>query len=134
MLDPVNNFSSPFSISSHNILGTVQVTNHSMLRILKGDTELESKLPHSSWVRFTHLRGDIEPVVYSRFKSPAGTGELDPIVIYEPETRDKIRKVLIGGSDSLQFWLIKVLFLDALRFLSNQQEYNYFIFIWNTTP
>jgi len=124
MLDPVNNFTSPFTMSSHNILGPVKVSNHSMLRILKGYIEMDPMYARSSWVRFTNLREDIEPVVFSRFKSSDGSEYTDPIVIYEPEIKDKIRKVIIGGSDALQFWLIKVLFLDALLYLSNQQEHN----------
>ena len=43
-----------------------------------------------------------------------------PVAIYEPEDGGNIRKVLVGAS-GLEHWLVKLILLDAIRFLSNKQ-------------
>jgi len=117
MLDPVNNFTSDFTISSHLRVEKVGVLQHQLLKILKAGVEVELS-NNISWVGFGQLGDSAEPVIVSRHTTRAGVITETPLVIYQPTN---IRKVLIGGSGSMEFWLIKLVFLDAVQFLANKQ-------------
>ena len=51
---------------------------------------------------------------------PGSSVEL-PLVVAESEAADGIRKVFIGGTDAMKFWLVKLVVADMLQYLSNQQ-------------
>jgi hypothetical protein len=44
-----------------------------------------------------------------------------PIVVAESEAVDGIRKVFIGGTDAMKFWLVKLVVADMIQYLSNHQ-------------
>lgn len=121
MLDPVRNYSAPYSVSSHLSLGSLLVLNHTLLRVVKHDIEVQQEFGQPSWVGFDSLSDHLETIVFSRLRDSAGSETVKPTVVYEPETGNNIRKVLIGGTNALENWLIKLIFLDAIQFLSNQQ-------------
>ncbi len=39
----------------------------------------------------------------------------------ETDAADGIRKVFIGGTDAMKFWLVKLVVADMIQYLSNKQ-------------
>jgi hypothetical protein len=42
-------------------------------------------------------------------------------VVAETDAADGIRKVFIGGTDAMKFWLVKLVVADMIQYLSNKQ-------------
>ncbi len=42
-------------------------------------------------------------------------------MVAETDAADGIRKVFIGGTDAMKFWLVKLVVADMIQYLSNKQ-------------
>jgi len=109
------NSSSPFKLSSHMSISSPATGDHPLLRIIKSNLTLSGPQPGSNWVRFETLGDGVGQVVSAKFAD----GMEAPIVIEDEGKTDQIKKVVIGGSNAMQQWYIKLVFLDALHYLSS---------------
>lgn len=122
VMDLAKNLTSPFSISSHQSPTDLQVLNHTLLSLIKPNIVTNSGLTGGSgWATFSELADHIQPVVLATVKGvEAKASEVKPVAILEPGEGGNIHKLIIGGSN-LNHWLVKLLLLDAIKFLSNEQ-------------
>jgi len=113
--DSSSNTSSPYRMSSHMSISNPATGDHPLLRIIKSNMTLSGPQPGSQWVRFESLGDGVEKVVSAIFDD----GVEAPIVIEDQGNNDHIKKIVIGGSNAMQQWYIKIVFLDALYYLSS---------------
>ena len=66
----------------------------------------------SQWVRFETVDDEVGNVL------SADDGMEAPIVIEDQGNSDHIKKIVIGGSKAMHQWYLKIVFLDALHYLS----------------
>lgn len=112
--DSSTNTSSPFRVSSHMSISSPATGDHPLLRIIKSNMTVSGPQPGSQWVRFESLGDGVGKVVSATFDD----GMEAPIVIEDQGNSDHIKKIVIGGSKAMQQWYLKIVFLDALYYLS----------------
>jgi len=102
----------------------------SVARITRTDRTYVDKVPGSSWTVFVSNHSTYIPVSQARLSSHLSAPQANNItveltdVVYSPVIldrgkRDGIRRLLFGAG--FEFWLHRMLFLDALSFLSHGQ-------------
>ena len=112
--DSSNNNTSPFSYSSHLTITSPTTGNHKLFRILKPNMTISGIQSGDHWVKFDSLGKGLSTVASATFP-----GHIDaPIVIEDQGLNDHVRKIVIGGSNAMNQWFIKLLFLDSLNYLS----------------
>jgi len=113
--DSSTNSSSPFKYSSHQSISSPATGDHPLLRIIKSNLTIPGPQPGNGWVRFEFLGEGVTSVL----STEGSDGTEAPIVIEDTGVKDHIKKIVIGGSNAMQQWYIKLLFLDALHYLSS---------------
>jgi len=113
--DTSTNSSSPYTISSHLTISSPATQQHPLLRIIKTNLTIAGAQTGNHWVRFDSLGGGVDSVMTAVFSD----GKEAPIVVEDPGEIDHIKKIIIGGSNAMQQWFIKLLFLDSLQYLSS---------------
>jgi len=112
--DSSNNNTIPFSYSSHLTMSSPTTGDHKLLRILKSNLTISGIQSGDHWVKFDTVGKGVSTVASATFP-----GHIDaPIVIEDPGLEDNVRKIVIGGSNAMSQWFIKLLFLDSLNYLS----------------
>merc|ERR1719300_620207 len=109
-----NSSSYSLKISSHTSLSSISTGEHPMFRILKKNLTLTGYQLGAKWLRFESLVNGFDQIITGSFDD----GVVAPIVIEDLGNIDGVKKVLIGGNKSMQYWFIKLLVLDALNYLS----------------
>jgi len=109
-----NSSSYSLKISSHTSLSSISTGEHPMFRILKKNLTLTGYQLGAKWLRFESLVDGFDQIITGSFDD----GVVAPIVIEDLGNIDGVKKVLIGGNKSMQYWFIKLLVLDALNYLS----------------
>ncbi|KAF4523771.1 hypothetical protein B566_EDAN013599 [Ephemera danica] len=98
-----------------------------VLRLTRAGETAWGTLPGEDWTVFSPNHSTYEPLAWaspladipSPFTSSEGTTRLLTTVVQDHGTLDGIQRVLFGSG--LRFWLHKLLFLDALSYLSHGQ-------------
>ena len=113
--DSSTNGSAPFLVTAEPAVEAVWSRDHAMLRILRSNTSLvEQRLEHQQWVTLHQLGEGVEPVLTAVL---AGGTEAN-IAVVDTGERDRIVKVVLAGDSVLQHWFMKLVFLDALHYLT----------------
>ena len=110
--DKANNQSSVFTVTSQLTLLEAATMNHEMLRMIKQNISFREARSYANWLKFRCLSTRCSPVLSGVFSD----GSEGPIVIEDKDS--DIAKILIGGSHVLHFWFMKLVFIDALHFLT----------------
>lgn len=113
--ETASNGSSPFRVSSHQSIRNPSTGQHPLLRIIKSNLSISGTQPGNHWVRFDSPGSGVDSVMTALFSD----GKEAPIVIEDRGETDNIKKVVIGGSNAMQHWFMKLLFLDSLQYLSS---------------
>ena len=102
----------------------------SVARITRTDRTYAGKVPGSSWTVFVSNHSTYVPVSHAKLSSSNGLSQavsvsaelteavFSPVILDRGE-HDGVRRLLFGAG--FEFWLHRVLFLDALSFLSHGQ-------------
>lgn len=94
-----------------------------VLRVARAGGVYQGSLPGDNWSVFSSNHTTYEPVSWGSAGSSAGDGRDDYVplvtVIQDHGLYDGIGRVLFGSG--LRFWLHRLLFLDALSYLSKGQ-------------
>ena len=108
-----SNSTSLTRVSDNLSIRSFSTTSHNSLRILKKNISFkEEYLISSKWVQISSTDERVLPVVKAVYQD-GSSGSL----VVEDRAGD-VSKVVIGGSRSLQFWFLKILFLDLLFYLT----------------
>jgi len=102
----------------------------SVARVTRTDRTYAGKVPGSSWTVFVGNHSTYVPVSHARLSTSLSGSQADSVaveltdVLYAPVILDRgehdgVRRVLFGAG--FEFWLHRMLFLDALSFLSRGQ-------------
>lgn len=99
----------------------------SVARITRTDRTYAGKIPGSSWTVFVGNHSTYVPVSLAKISTGLGSLQTDSIIadsIYAPVILDRgeldgVRRLLFGHG--FEFWLHRMLFLDALSFISHGQ-------------
>ena len=110
--DKSNNQSSIFTVTSQMTLTEAAIKNHEMLRTIKQNISFRETRSYANWLKFRCLSPRCGPVVSGVFSD----GSKGPIVVEDKDS--DVTKIVIGGSHVLHFWFIKLVFIDALHFLT----------------
>ena len=97
-------------------------------RVIRTDRTFVGRVPGSSWTVFMSNDSTYVPVSQARISplaslDDANVSELGDVVctpvVLDRGTHDGVRRILFGSG--FEFWLHRVLFLDAVSFLSRGQ-------------
>ena len=99
----------------------------SVARITRTDRTYVGKIPGTSWTVFVGNHSTYVPVSLAKISTGLGSLQTDSIIadgIYAPVILDRgeldgVRRLLFGHG--FEFWLHRMLFLDALSFISHGQ-------------
>ncbi|XP_019600085.2 bifunctional heparan sulfate N-deacetylase/N-sulfotransferase 3 [Rhinolophus sinicus] len=116
----------PFSAHGNLALTGCCVNPRSpLLRVTKSSTLDKGSLPGTDWTVFQINHSAYQPVIFAKVKTPENLspplskGALYATVIHDRGLRDGVQRVLFGSD--LSFWLHKLVFLDAVSFLSGDR-------------
>ena len=112
--DSSTNGSAPFLVTAEPAVEAVWSRDHAMLRILRSNTSLVERLELQQWVTLHQLGEGVEPVLTAVL---AGGAQTD-IAVVDTGERDRIVKVVLAGDSVLQHWFMKLVFMDALHYLT----------------
>ncbi|GAV00465.1 hypothetical protein RvY_11308 [Ramazzottius varieornatus] len=106
-------------------------SSSSVLHMTKAEEVLHGPLTGDDWTVFVPLHSTYEPVSWAELRSPrkfsSSVSSSKPeeeliTAVLDTGALDGVRKVFFG--QSLKFWLHKLLFLDTISFLLNEQRAN----------
>ncbi|XP_030108783.1 bifunctional heparan sulfate N-deacetylase/N-sulfotransferase 3 isoform X2 [Mus musculus] len=116
----------PFSISGNLAVKDCCINPHSpLLRVTKSSKLDRGSLPGTDWTVFQINHSTYQPVIFAKVKTPENLSP--PIskhafyatIIHDLGLHDGIQRVLFGNN--LNFWLHKLIFIDAISFLSGKR-------------
>ncbi|KAM4809789.1 bifunctional heparan sulfate N-deacetylase/N-sulfotransferase 4-like [Rhinophrynus dorsalis] len=99
--------------------------NSPLLQITKASTVERGPLPGEDWTVFQYNHSTYQPVILSelqaqeKYKHFISKSSLYATVIQDLGLHDGIQRVLFGNN--LNFWLHKLIFIDAISFLSGKR-------------
>ena len=109
-----SNSSQPFTTSSPLAVLSLQTLPHHLLRVLKANLTVPQPHPAPLWFNLRPGSEDVVPVVSARYDD----GSRGALVLEDQGQDSGVVKIIIGGSKIINFWLIKLLVIDALHYLS----------------
>uniref|UniRef100_A0A8C1F3G0 Bifunctional heparan sulfate N-deacetylase/N-sulfotransferase 1 n=1 Tax=Cyprinus carpio carpio TaxID=630221 RepID=A0A8C1F3G0_CYPCA len=87
-----------------------------LLHVTRARQVLSGPLPGDDWTVFQSNHSTYEPVLLAKTSSAENTGLMHTSVVQDLGLHDGIQRVLFGHN--LSFWLHKLVFVDALSFLT----------------
>uniref|UniRef100_A0A8C1YBB6 Bifunctional heparan sulfate N-deacetylase/N-sulfotransferase 1 n=1 Tax=Cyprinus carpio TaxID=7962 RepID=A0A8C1YBB6_CYPCA len=87
-----------------------------LLHVTRARQVLSGPLPGDDWTVFQSNHSTYEPVLLAKTRSAENTGLMHTSVVQDLGLHDGIQRVLFGHN--LSFWLHKLVFVDALSFLT----------------
>ncbi|XP_063116775.1 bifunctional heparan sulfate N-deacetylase/N-sulfotransferase 3 isoform X2 [Cavia porcellus] len=116
----------PFSIYGNLAVRDCCINPHSpLLRVTKSSKLEKGSLPGTDWTVFQINHSAYQPVIFAKVKTPENLsppiskGAFYATVIHDLGLHDGIQRVLFGNN--LNFWLHKLIFVDAISFLSRKR-------------
>ncbi|XP_058695067.1 bifunctional heparan sulfate N-deacetylase/N-sulfotransferase 3-like [Poecile atricapillus] len=116
----------PFHVHSNLGVQDCCINPHSpLLHVTKPSKLEEGPLLGNAWAVFQVNHTTYQPVIFAKVKTPenlsppAALGALYATVIHDLGLHDGIQRVLFGNN--LNFWLHKLIFIDAISFLSGKK-------------
>ncbi|XP_041513779.1 bifunctional heparan sulfate N-deacetylase/N-sulfotransferase 3 isoform X1 [Microtus oregoni] len=116
----------PFSISGNLAVKDCCINPHSpLLRVTKSSKLDRGSLPGTDWTVFQINHSTYQPVIFAKVKTPENLsrpiskGAFYATIIHDLGLHDGIQRVLFGNN--LNFWLHKLIFIDAISFLSGKR-------------
>ncbi|XP_031231224.1 bifunctional heparan sulfate N-deacetylase/N-sulfotransferase 3 isoform X3 [Mastomys coucha] len=116
----------PFSISGNLAVKDCCINPHSpLLRVTKSSKLDRGSLPGTDWTVFQINHSTYQPVIFAKVKTPENLSPpisnhaFHATVIHDLGLQDGIQRVLFGNN--LNFWLHKLIFIDAISFLSGKR-------------
>ncbi|KAG8592987.1 hypothetical protein GDO81_000686 [Engystomops pustulosus] len=100
-------------------------SNSPLLHITKASTVEKGPLPGEDWTVFQYNHSTYQPVIISELQTPEqheyslSRSSHHATVIQDLGLHDGIQRVLFGNN--LNFWLNKLIFIDAISFLSGKK-------------
>ncbi|OCT97146.1 hypothetical protein XELAEV_18009369mg [Xenopus laevis] len=115
-----------FRVNSNMAVKNCCINRHtSLLHITKSSNTGKGQLFGNEWTVFEVNNSFYQPVVFTKVKMPVGgPAQLSKLsmfatVIYDLGLHDGIQRVFFGNN--LNFWLHKLIFVDAISFLTNKR-------------
>uniref|UniRef100_A0A8C2A9V3 Bifunctional heparan sulfate N-deacetylase/N-sulfotransferase 1 n=1 Tax=Cyprinus carpio TaxID=7962 RepID=A0A8C2A9V3_CYPCA len=108
-----------FPLFLHSNLGLKDCTvnpKSPLLHITRARQVFSGPLPGDDWTVFQSNHSTYEPVLLAKTRSAESTGLMHTSVVQDLGLHDGIQRVLFGHN--LSFWLHKLVFVDALSFLT----------------
>ncbi|XP_029425693.1 bifunctional heparan sulfate N-deacetylase/N-sulfotransferase 3 isoform X7 [Nannospalax galili] len=116
----------PFSINGNLAVKDCCVNPHSpLLHVTKSSKLDKGSLPGIDWTVFQINHSAYQPVIFAKVKTPENLsppiskGAFHATVVHDLGLHDGIQRVLFGNN--LNFWLHKLIFIDAISFLSGKR-------------
>ncbi|XP_075355431.1 bifunctional heparan sulfate N-deacetylase/N-sulfotransferase 3 isoform X2 [Mycteria americana] len=116
----------PFHVHSNLGIKDCCINPHSpLLHVTKSSKLEKGPLLGNDWAVFQVNHTAYQPVIFAKVKTPenlsppAGKSALHATVIHDLGLHDGIQRVLFGNN--LNFWLHKLIFIDAISFLSGKK-------------
>ncbi|XP_008590405.1 PREDICTED: bifunctional heparan sulfate N-deacetylase/N-sulfotransferase 3 [Galeopterus variegatus] len=116
----------PFSVYGNLAVKDCCINPHSPLLHLTKSSKLEKgSLPGTDWTVFQINHSAYQPVIFAKVKTPENLsppiskGAFYATIIHDLGLHDGIQRVLFGNN--LNFWLHKLIFIDAISFLSGKR-------------
>ncbi|KAB0368162.1 hypothetical protein FD755_019928 [Muntiacus reevesi] len=116
----------PFSVYGNFAVKDCCINPHSpLLHVTKSSKLEKGSLPGTDWAVFQINHSAYQPVIFAKVKTPENLsppiskGAFYATVIHDLGLHDGIQKVLFGNN--LNFWLHKLIFIDAVSFLSGKR-------------
>ncbi|XP_073897701.1 bifunctional heparan sulfate N-deacetylase/N-sulfotransferase 3 isoform X3 [Castor canadensis] len=115
-----------FSIYGNLAVKDCCINPHSpLLRVTKSSKLEKGSLPGTDWTVFQINHSAYQPVIFAKVKTPENLsppiskGAFYATIIHDLGLHDGIQRVLFGSN--LNFWLHKLIFIDAITFLSGKR-------------
>uniref|UniRef100_A0A673L5W7 Bifunctional heparan sulfate N-deacetylase/N-sulfotransferase 1-like n=1 Tax=Sinocyclocheilus rhinocerous TaxID=307959 RepID=A0A673L5W7_9TELE len=105
-----------FPLFLHSNLGLKDCTVNPKSPLLHVTRVFSGPLPGDNWTVFQSNHSTYEPVLLAKTRSAESTGLMHTSVVQDLGLHDGIQRVLFGHN--LSFWLHKLVFVDALSFLT----------------
>uniref|UniRef100_A0A672SH91 Bifunctional heparan sulfate N-deacetylase/N-sulfotransferase 1 n=1 Tax=Sinocyclocheilus grahami TaxID=75366 RepID=A0A672SH91_SINGR len=108
-----------FPLFLHSNLGLKDCTvnpKSPLLHVTRAQQVFSGPLPGDNWTVFQSNHSTYEPVLLAKTRSAESTGLMHTSVVQDLGLHDGIQRVLFGHN--LSFWLHKLVFVDALSFLT----------------
>uniref|UniRef100_A0A8C1PIR3 Bifunctional heparan sulfate N-deacetylase/N-sulfotransferase 1 n=1 Tax=Cyprinus carpio TaxID=7962 RepID=A0A8C1PIR3_CYPCA len=105
-----------FPLFLHSNLGLKDCTVNPKSPLLHITRVFSGPLPGDDWTIFQSNHSTYEPVLLAKTRSAESTGLMHTSVVQDLGLHDGIQRVLFGHN--LSFWLHKLVFVDALSFLT----------------
>uniref|UniRef100_A0A672SRG2 Bifunctional heparan sulfate N-deacetylase/N-sulfotransferase 1 n=1 Tax=Sinocyclocheilus grahami TaxID=75366 RepID=A0A672SRG2_SINGR len=108
-----------FPLFLHSNLGLMDCTvnpKSPLLHVTRAQQVFSGPLPGDDWTVFQSNHSTYEPVLLAKTRSAESTGLMHTSVVQDLGLHDGIQRVLFGHN--LSFWLHKLVFVDALSFLT----------------
>ncbi|XP_072611459.1 bifunctional heparan sulfate N-deacetylase/N-sulfotransferase 3 isoform X2 [Vulpes vulpes] len=116
----------PFSIYGNLAVKDCCINPHSpLLHVTKSSKLEKGSLPGTDWTVFQINHSAYQPVIFAKVKTPENLsppifkGAFYATVIHDLGLHDGIQRVFFGNN--LNFWLHKLIFIDAVSFLSGKR-------------
>ena len=116
----------PFSVYGNFAVKDCCINPHSpLLHVTKSSKLGKGSLPGTDWTVFQINHSAYQPVIFAKVKTPENLsppiskGAFHATVIHDLGLHDGIQRVLFGNN--LNFWLHKLIFIDAVSFLSGKR-------------
>uniref|UniRef100_A0A9L0SLD0 [heparan sulfate]-glucosamine N-sulfotransferase n=1 Tax=Equus caballus TaxID=9796 RepID=A0A9L0SLD0_HORSE len=116
----------PFSVYGNLAVKDCCINPHSpLLHVTKASKLEKGSLPGTDWTVFQINQSAYQPVIFAKVKTPENLsppiskGAFYATVIHDLGLQDGIQRVLFGNN--LNFWLHKLIFIDAVSFLSGKR-------------
>ncbi|XP_078222704.1 bifunctional heparan sulfate N-deacetylase/N-sulfotransferase 3 isoform X3 [Callithrix jacchus] len=116
----------PFSIYGNIAVKDCCINPHSpLLHVTKSSKLEKGSLPGTDWTVFQINHSAYQPVIFAKVKTPENLspsiskGAFYATIIHDLGLHDGIQRVLFGNN--LNFWLHKLIFIDAISFLSGKR-------------
>lgn len=116
----------PFSLYGNLAVKDCCINPHSpLLHVTKSSKLEKGSLPGTDWTVFQINHSAYQPVIFAKVKTPENLsppipkGAFHATVIHDLGLHDGIQRVLFGNN--LNFWLHKLIFIDAISFLSGKR-------------
>lgn len=116
----------PFSVYGNLAVKDCCINPHSpLLHVTKSSKLEKGSLPGTDWTIFQINHSAYQPVIFAKVKTPENLsppipkGAFYATVIHDLGLHDGIHRVLFGSN--LNFWLHKLIFIDAVSFLSGKR-------------
>ncbi|XP_006112675.2 bifunctional heparan sulfate N-deacetylase/N-sulfotransferase 3 isoform X2 [Pelodiscus sinensis] len=116
----------PFHVHGNLGIKDCCVNPHSpLLHVTKSSKLDKGPLPGNDWTVFQINHSSYQPVIFAKIKTvenlplPSTKSALHATVVHDLGLHDGIQRVLFGNN--LNFWLHKLIFIDAVSFLSGKK-------------